>query len=92
LVGGIVSRTAEEIAADEALREAIDRAWIAGFGDGDGGLTEYIVIASRRNFDEHGTSETSVATLISDGEVPIHQLLGLCDYAATRYRKLIAED
>ncbi|GLY32120.1 hypothetical protein [Kineosporia sp. NBRC 101731] len=87
-------RTPEQSAADEALTKAIE-ATLAAYHDSDQPflLTDYIVITCQRAWDgEDGEPLTAVGTIHRDGDVPIHVCLGLAEYAATRYRRLIAED
>lgn len=86
-----MSSTPEQRDADQALTEAIARCSVAHFGESGRVLTEYVVVISRQGWDDDGDSVTSVETLHSDGDVPLHRCLGLVDYAAVRYRKHIAE-
>jgi hypothetical protein len=44
-----------------------------------------------QRWDDEGDALTAVGTAIDSGSVPIHRLLGLVEYAAVRYRGLIAE-
>lgn len=85
-------RTPQQLAADEQLREAAkaitaayasDRAWVP---------MEYVLVYSMQSWDDEGDARTAVGTAVDSGTVPIHRLLGLLEYAATRYRKLINED
>ena len=85
-------RTPEQLAADEQLREAAkaiteayasDRAWVP---------MEYVLVYSMQSWDEDGDALTAVGTAVDSGAVPIHRLLGLVEYASTRYRRLIASD
>lgn len=87
------SRTAEQRAADEALTAAIE-ATLRAYSDSETPmvLTDYIVVSSERSWDEDGDPMTAIGTIHRDGDIPIHVCLGLAEYAATRYRQLIAKD
>ncbi|MDV2477172.1 hypothetical protein F8M49_20850 [Rhodococcus zopfii] len=88
-----MARTPDQIAADEALTEAIQRVWHAYYCDADKGiLLEYVVLARSRSFDEVGDALTAHALMPRDGDVPIDLMLGMTEYASTRLRKRIAED
>ncbi|MEU0081380.1 hypothetical protein ABZY58_26060 [Micromonospora tulbaghiae] len=87
-----MSRTPEQVAADEALTAAIEQALLA-YGDSQAYvLTEYVVVTSQQRFDEEGNSITAIGFINRDGDVPYHRILGLLEYAATRTRKHIATD
>ncbi|MFI1197712.1 hypothetical protein ACH4T9_31250 [Micromonospora sp. NPDC020750] len=87
-----MSRTLEQVAADDALTAAIEQA-LAAYSDGQAWvLTEYVVLTAQHRFADDGDSLTAVGTLYRDGDVPLHRALGLVGYAETRMRKLIAED
>lgn len=73
---------------DEQLHEAI-RAKVASLESG-GILTDWITIAAEQNFDEDGDGITRVATFIADGSLPMYRIIGLLEYALTRYRALVA--
>lgn len=88
-----MSRTPEQIAADDALSAAIDDVWHAYYPESEKGiLLEYVVLARSRSFDEEGDALTAHAMMPRDGEVPIDLMLGMTEYACTRLRKRIAED
>lgn len=94
-------RTPEQVAADDALTEAIERCREAyglnapdpddepGTPSGPGVTMEYVVIGSSAFIGEDGTSYTGVWTMHKDDGVPIHRMLGLMDYARTRWRKMV---
>lgn len=86
-------RTDEQREADDALRAAIERV-AAAYEDAASGwvVTEYVTIYSQQGWDADGDQCTAVGTAVDGGTTPIHRLLGLCEYASTRYRKLIATD
>lgn len=87
-----MSRTEEQIAADNALSEAIERTLAAYADDGEAWVaTEYVVITSQQRFDEEGETLTAVGILYRDGDVPVHRALGLVEYAAARMRAMIAD-
>ncbi|SBT64235.1 hypothetical protein GA0070622_1205 [Micromonospora sediminicola] len=88
-----MSRTPEQVAADEALTAAIEQALLA-YGPGDQAyiLTEYVVVTSQQRFDEEGNGITAVGCINRDSDVPFHRILGLLEYAGTRTRRRIATD
>ena len=82
-------RTPEQKAADEAMREAVQRQREA-YGYGDGVIVDMVVVGSVIGFDEDGDEViTNFATHDRDN-IPLYRLLGLCEYAATVYRHDIA--
>jgi hypothetical protein len=91
-------RTTEQIAADDNLTEAIEAvqaAYYSEYGDDaspHGVLTSYVVLAKRKWWDEDGDGVTASYSIPKDNDVPIDELLGMVEYASTRYRKSIAED
>lgn len=89
-----MTRTPEQSAADEALTAAIEQVQAAYHGDDvHGVLTEYVVLAARQYWNDDGDPVTQYwFTPRDDCSVPIAHLVGLCDFALTRYRKIIAED
>lgn len=87
-----MSRTPEQIAADDALTAAIEGVLIAYADDGNAWvISEYIVAAAQHRFDD-GDALTAVGLLYRDGDVPTHRALGLADYAATQLRWLVAQE
>jgi hypothetical protein len=89
----VTVRTPEQVEADGALTEAVERCLRAYQEDGTAwALSEYVVISSQHRWDDDGDGITAVATLYRDSDVPVHRALGLVQYAATRMRALIAED
>lgn len=87
-------RNPEQIAADAALTDAIERAWFAYYPDTEPGiLMEYVVLGRRRSFDEDdGEPLTANAIMPRDGDVPLELMLGMVEFASTRLRKTISED
>lgn len=88
-----MKRTPEQIAADTALTEAIERAIAAYWTEGGAWvLTEYVVCVSQARWDDHGDQLTAVGVIYRDGDVPHHRALGLVEYVAARIRKQITDD
>lgn len=90
----MATRTPDQLAADAALTEAVDRT-IAAYRDqwdpdGNDGrpevLTSYIVLTASQSWDEHGNGTTAYGALLKDGDLPIHEVLGLIDRAQVRFR------
>lgn len=95
-------RTPEQVAADDALTEAIEQASRA-YGIGDAWsdedlaelgvtspppmvLTEYVVVTYRRGWLPDGSAFGFYGRIHRDNDVPVHVCLGLAEYAATRWR------
>ena len=88
-----MSRTPEQVEADDNLTAAIERVLAAYDEVGDAYvLAEYLVITSQHRFDEQGDGITAVGYFTRDCDVPLHRSLGLAEYVSTRLRKRIAED
>jgi len=88
-----VSSTPEQIAADDALAAAIEAVHQAYYpGDVRGVLTKFVVLAQRQWWNDSDEPVTANWASPRGDTVPISDLLGLCEYASTRYRKIIAED
>lgn len=85
-------RTPEQVTADDNLTEAIDQVHRAYYGEPDGVLTKYVVIAQRRHWDDTGLGFTTQYSTPMGDDVPIADLLGLVEYAATRYRHVITSE
>lgn len=83
-----MARTAEQIAADDALTVAIQRATDAYFGAAPRLLTDYVVLTAEQGIDEEGDGETAIGWLIRDNEVPHYRIIGLLDMALTRHRQM----
>lgn len=85
-------RTPEQVAADEALTAAIEAVHRAYFEPVQGVLTKYLVLAQRQWWDEADDAVTANYGTPRDNDVPLSDLLGMVEYASTRYRKVIAHD
>lgn len=87
-----MSRTPEQVAADDALTAAIEAAERAYHGDdSEGVLVSYVVIAKRKFWDSDGAGVTAISSINKDSDVSMDELLGLVEYASTRYRAEIAQ-
>jgi len=88
-----MSRTPEQVAADDALTAAIEK-WLQAYDPDDEPriLGEYVVHARIRVFDEDGDALTHHALIPRDGYVPTDLMLGMTEYAATLLRNRITED
>jgi hypothetical protein len=86
-------RTPEQIEADDGLTDAITKVIKAYHGaERAFVLSEYVVLVAQQGWEDDGDSVTAMTSVPRDGDVPIHRLLGLVEYASTRYRATIAED
>lgn len=86
-----MSRTPEQIAADEALTEAVDRAMKAYGADPEHLLIDYVVIAARRYWDDEGDACTGYAVLLRDSDLAVHQVAGLLRYGDGQVAQWLAE-
>lgn len=77
-------RTPGQKAADEALRDAIERAAHA-YGEQGSVLTDFLVIGSWQYWDDDGHECTAYNTLLPDSTMPVHRVLGLAEYVRFRY-------
>lgn len=96
-------RTPKQKKADEALTEAILDCWRAYYEQEEdeanedvpaealreGVPMEYLVIGTMHNVDSVGESYTRVFTLVRDGDASLHRLLGLTEFASTRFRGMV---
>lgn len=89
-----VSRTEEQIKADENLTEAIDQCIRAYGYEEDFILTDYMVIAAQVKLDEDGDTVTAYSYLYRDSDLPYHKILGLMEVARRRaaYHMMQGED
>lgn len=71
-----VARTAEQLAADDALTEAI-RAAMAAHDMEFGVLTDYVVCAAAQRFDDEGGIRTLYGSLYMDDSMPHYRIIGL---------------
>jgi hypothetical protein len=81
----------EQRAAYERLAQAIEE--VARNEGTQGVLTEWVVVFAAQRFDDVGDGLTQVGITLPDGggQVPYHRVMGLLDYALTRYRAEVAE-
>ena len=78
-------------AAYERLAHSIEE--VARLEGAEGVLTEWVVVSATQRFDDDGVGVTQVGITLPDGggQVPYHRVMGLLDYALTRYRADVAE-
>jgi len=81
----------EQRAAYERLAQALEE--VARNEGTQGVLTEWVVVFAAQRFDDDGDGLTQVGITLPDGggQVPYHRVMGLLDYALTRYRAEVAE-
>jgi hypothetical protein len=77
-----MSRTTEQIAADDALSNAIDRCVIAYYGCDDAISLEYVVAVARQRINAAGDPEYTFNTVYRDNCVPTTRALGLLEAAS----------
>lgn len=88
-----MSRTPEQIAADDALTAAIEQVLRSYCDDGVAWLSsQYVVIVAQHRYDDEGEALTGVGVLYRDGDVPTHRAMGLVEYARTRMRNLLDDE
>lgn len=79
-----MSRTVEQISADEALTEAIQRVLNVYGIQSDYLLGDYLIVCTQARIDEDGEACSAYAHLYRNGDLPAHAILGLLDVARTR--------
>lgn len=69
-----MARTADQVAADDALTAAIEQA-IAAYYPSEQAyvLSEYVVVTCQQTFDEDGDGITAIGTVYRDSDVPLHR-------------------
>jgi hypothetical protein len=87
-------RTPEQVAADDALAEAIQRCRDAYIpAEEQGVLTEWMVLYASRHFsDDSDDDGTAVGRLVCTPAPPLHHQLGMLNYVAAEYRHRITHD
>lgn len=82
-----MSRTVEQIAADNALALAIEgvRA-VYQHTESDAMLTDFLVIYAEQGYTADGEGFTRHGMLCRDANMPIYRALGLLDYQASKLR------
>ena len=85
-LAAVLTRTPDQIAADDALTAAIEAVQRAYDNDVQGVLTKYVVLTQRQGWHDDGTTWTTSASLPRDDSVPVSDLLGMVEFASTVYR------
>lgn len=86
-----MSRTPEQVKADDALTEAINAVHRAYHDDSQGVLTTYLVLAHRTYWGDNGERFVSSFCNTKDSDVPLFEQLGMIEYARTPIRMQIAD-
>ncbi|WP_280465857.1 hypothetical protein [Nocardia brasiliensis] len=87
-----MSRTPEQIAADNALTEALEGVWAAYCPEPDPGvLLEYTVLATRRGMNIDGSAWSSFGAFTRDDNVPTYVQMGMLQYRLTRLKQSLSE-
>lgn len=92
-----MARTPQQIAADDALTEAIkqvERAYADGGEDPDRYLlTDYVIVTAANRFDAaEGASYSRVSILMRDSDVPAYKVIGLLRFALERCNIWVGRD
>lgn len=87
-----MSRTPEQIAADDNLTAAIEAQQRAYHDDNEGVLTEYVIVSERTYWDSDGDRLTATYISVRDNGTSLSQQLGLLEFAAFRIRASALED
>ena len=87
-----MSRTPEQIAADDNLTAAIEAQQRAYHDDNEGVLTEYVIVSERTYWDGDGDRLTATYISVRDNGTSLSQQLGLLEFAASRIRASALED
>lgn len=86
-------RTAEQVAADEALRAAVEQMRAAYGGELETyHLTEFVVMYACRGWTDDGDDSTAVGRLVINPAPSLHAQMGLLDYGLTKLRHAVVED
>jgi hypothetical protein len=84
-------RTPEQIAADDALTEAIRRVAEAYPETPEGILTGYLIYTVHQNFLSDGNGTTRVDYITKDNEMPWHHIIGLARMGSVMLEQEMAE-
>jgi len=84
-------RTEEQIAADEALTEAIQQVLIAYDFQQDCVIGDYLIVCAQSRLDGDGEASTAYTHLYRNGDLPAHSILGLLDIARVRMQHHVNE-
>lgn len=78
-------------AAYKRLTQSIEE--VARLEGAEGVLTEWVIVFAAQHFDGDGDGITQVGITLPDGggHVPYRRVMGLLDYALTRYRADVAD-
>lgn len=87
-----MSRTEEQVEADENLTKAIDQCIKAYEGEEAFILTDYMVIAAQAKLDDAGDQSTAYSYLYRDSDLPYHKILGLLEVARARAKFHLMEE
>lgn len=90
-----MSKSPEMREAENRLRDAIQHALNvreAERGEEEpGALTDFVVLFATTSFDDDGDRVTGLGTLIEQGAVGLHSVLGLVQYGQAYWSRAIAE-
>jgi hypothetical protein len=77
--------------AYERLADAVEE--VVRLEGAQGVLTEWVLVTSTQRYDQDGDGLTQVGITLPNGggQVPFHRVMGLLDYALTRYRAEVAD-
>jgi hypothetical protein len=87
-----MSRTPDEVKADQALEVAIQDVLVASGWADNRLLTEYIVVGAQVGYDGDGDRVSSYFHLLSSGELPYHHIIGLLHTGLEHYTARKEED
>ena len=87
-----MSRTPEQVTADDTLTAAIEAHQRAYHDDNEGVLTDYIVIAQRTYWDDDGDRCQAVYLTARDDNIGLSQQLGLAEFASIIIRRHITDE
>jgi hypothetical protein len=91
-----MDRTAEQVAADDALTAALQNVFRAYADEGEDPdlylLTDYVVVSAGTRFDDAGTSWSRVSMTYRDSDVPAYRAMGLLSFALARCQAYVQSD
>lgn len=90
-----MAKSPEMREAENRLRDAIQHAInVREHENGDddpGALTDFVVLFATTSFDDDGDRVTGLGSLIENGAVGLHSVLGLVQYGQAYWSRAIAE-
>lgn len=84
------ARTPEQVAADDALAQALHNALVARYPDSPGMVLDYVCLVQRE--DPEQPDVTQYYYLVPNGTLPWHRILGMIEVMRHLMAQSLAED